>query len=470
MKRCSIILSLLLAAAALQVLSAQDASLLRPFTTRDGKTYQAMVESKTDVQVSLRLADGKLVNLPLRSLSDPDQMFVRKWSKFKDDLLRSAEFSKITVRDLLELVGYQSFVFEIKGNHIYVEGTVSGKPMKLMVDTGAGTTVFHDEAAKKAGLDVGPYDQTIYGVAGKQEAAVVKVSSIKLGDAEVTNRKYVAADLYKYDPNGSAASRDCDGILGADFLREWDAVISYREGRMFLKAGVEKPASAADKPELRRWTSQDGRTFFGAVEDKTETSATFLLQNGQKTVVPIERFSEADQDALKKWSRLRDNLARSKDFRRMTVRELLELRGYLSFQYRIEGNHILVDGRMNDTSCRYLIDTGAHGGVIHSEFATGSGVEVGPFDQFVYGIGGKAPAASAKVKSLQIGDVILKDRALMAADLFKDQQVLAGQRNYDAIFGADFLRELDAVVNYKENRIFLRPDNADGGGKSAPGK
>ncbi|MEI6536257.1 MAG: retropepsin-like aspartic protease [Verrucomicrobiaceae bacterium] len=191
-----------------------------------------------------------------------------------------------------------------------------------------------------------------------------------------------------------------------------------------------------------------------------------MLQNGQQATIPIARFSEADQDVLKKWSKLRDNLARSKEFRRMTVRELLELRGYQSFQYRIDGNHILVDGMLNNTKTRYLIDTGAHGGVLHSEFGSKAGAEIGPFDQWIYGVGGKSPAANAVVKSLKIGDVVLKDRTMLAADLFKDQQILAGQRNYDAIFGADFLRELDAVVNYKENRIFLRPDNSDAAPKT----
>ena len=45
------------------------------------------------------------------------------------------------------------------------------------------------------------------------------------------------------------------------------------------------------------------------------------------------------------------------------MKELLELRAYQSFIYRLEGNHILVDGTVSgpsgDTKARFLIDTGA---------------------------------------------------------------------------------------------------------------
>jgi hypothetical protein len=49
----------------------------------------------------------------------------------------------------------------------------------------------------------------------------------------------------------------------------------------------------------------------------------------------------------------------------------------------------------------------------------------------------------------------------MAADLEKDRPSYGGKSNHDAIFGADFLRQLDGVINYKEGRIFLKPDQSD---------
>jgi hypothetical protein len=82
-------------------------------------------------------------------------------------------------------------------------------------------------------------------------------------------------------------------------------------------------------------------------------------------------------------------------------------------------------------------------------------------DQVIHGIGGTAPAALTKVPSLKMGDATIEGRTLLSADLFKDMNIPGGKGDHDAIFGADFLRELDGVISYKEARIFLKPDNAD---------
>jgi hypothetical protein len=140
---------------------------------------------------------------------------------------------------------------------------------------------------------------------------------------------------------------------------------------------------------------------------------------------------------------------------------LLELRKYQSFEYRLDGNHILVDGDVGKTKATFLIDTGAHGGVLNLEFSKRASLEIGPMDQQIHGIAGSAPAAITKVPLLKLGDVLVKDRDLLSADIYKDLPVVGGRGTHDAIFGADFLRELDAVISYKEGRMFLRPDASD---------
>jgi predicted aspartyl protease len=138
------------------------------------------------------------------------------------------------------------------------------------------------------------------------------------------------------------------------------------------------------------------------------------------------------------------------------------LRAYQSFQYRLEGNHILVDGLINSTKTRFLIDTGAHSCVMDIKFAKEvAKLEVGPMDQVIRGIGGEAPAAKTKVPLLKLGDAVIRDREALSADIHKGS--IGGEGNHDALFGADFLKELDAVINYKEGRMFLKPDNSDRG-------
>jgi predicted aspartyl protease len=331
------------------------------------------------------------------------------------------------------------------------------------------------DAAKDAGLEIGEFDQEIFGVGGKAMAAVTKVPVIKLGDATIENRKVLTTDIFK-QVGGRA---DYDAIFGADFLRELDAVISYREGRMFLKPdnaklAAAKPGQPAAQPqaagyaEWKRWTTSDGKNFVAALLEKNDKEVTFRMQNGRNAPWPIDKLADADKDIVAKWDKLRDVISKMPEWRTLTVKELLELRGYQSFEYRMAGNHILVDGLVNSTKATFLIDTGAFSGVLHLDFSKSAGLEVGPMDQTIVGIGGTAPAAKTKVPVLKMGDAVIENRTLLSADLYKDMQIPGGKGNHDAIFGANFLRELDGVISYKEARIFLRPDNSDKPAETKP--
>jgi len=155
--------------------------------------------------------------------------------------------------------------------------------------------------------------------------------------------------------------------------------------------------------------------------------------------------------------KLKDSLAKNPEWRTLTVKELLELRGYQSFTYRSSGNHILVDGAVGSTKATFLIDTGAYSGLFDLNFAKAAGLEIGPMDQVVHGIGGTAPAARTKVPRFTMGDAVIENRTLLSCDLFKNSGAIGGKGDHEAIFGADFLRELDGVISYKEARIFSSP-------------
>ena len=76
--------------------------------------------------------------------------------------------------------------------------------------------------------------------------------------------------------------------------------------------------------------------------------------------------------------------------------DILELRKYQSFEYKRLGNHIFVDGQLNKKDTRFMIDTGAGSSVLDVNWAKDTGCQVGPMDQVVYGIGGKAQPPSLK--------------------------------------------------------------------------
>jgi hypothetical protein len=52
-----------------------------------------------------------------------------------------------------------------------------------------------------------------------------------------------------------------------------------------------------------------------------------------------------------------------------------------------------------------------------------------------------------------MGEAVLTNRRLLATDLTRDGKL--PRPDYVGLFGADFMRELDAVITYRESRIFL---------------
>lgn len=430
----SIFLAAILTLGPLAAQQPPPATDLRQFTTHDGKTFSAAVLGKNDLAVFLALPTGLSSQMSIRDLSSADQLFVRRWSKFKDDLRHSPEFARLTVQDLLEMRGYQSFAFTLENNHLLIAGELNGKPARFLVDSAADSSVLHLASAREAGLEVGPLNEFVFGLGGKAPAGVCRVPSLHFGNAILENRKLLATDLFK----DATARGNYDAIFGADFLTELEAVISFREARLFLKITAPKPGAppaGAPRPAL---------PAPAVPPPPTPTPAA----------------------SANPW---REQLARNPEWRTLSVKEVLELRGYQSLAYRTSSNHLLVDGQIGQTKATFLIDTGAYRGVLHLDFAKKVGLAVGPMDQSIFGLGGRAPAGLTKVPSLKMGGILIENRTLLSADLFKDAGLPGGTGPHDALLGAEFLRELDAVLSYQESRLFLRPDpTAKLGASAAP--
>ena len=93
--------------------------------------------------------------------------------------------------------------------------------------------------------------------------------------------------------------------------------------------------------------------------------------------------------------------------------------------------------------------------MLHLHWAKEYGCEIGPMDKEIRGVGGKAPAAATKIDNITLGDAELTNRFLLSTDLARFQA--DDSLEYVGLFGSDYMRELDAVITYRENRIFLKP-------------
>lgn len=425
----------------------------RQFRGSNDVVVEAVLVDKTDEHAVLLLRNGRRSNVPFSSLSEEDRRYVENWSKEKAVFLQQCR--SLTIRQLLELRGYESFVFELENNSIFIRGKLNGTPARFLIDTGAGVSLLHAPFAEEAGLTVGPMTEVIYGVAGEAPAGWVEVPRLELGEAVFSDRRILATDLLKDRPPGSASREDV--ILGAEFMSKLDAVISYQERRIFLRpdladeSEVEAGADRDTALAFRLFRTRDGQTLRGRVKSKTPTAVTLELVNGRSQQMMINLFEEDDAAFIRSWTEA--GALFLEHCQGLTIDDLLTLREYQSFHYQRRGNHIFVDGTLNGNPVTYMIDTGADSSLLNLAAAQRYNCEVGPMDQEVWGIGGRAPAAVTRIPEITMGEARLTNRRVLATDLTRGGTL--PEPVYVGLFGADFMRELDAVITYREDRIFL---------------
>jgi predicted aspartyl protease len=428
----------------------------RTFTGGNGVELEAVLLNRDDENktAQLLLKNGKRATVPFDKLSEQDQEYVKSWSKEKAIFLRSCR--GLTIRQLLELRGYEPIKFELEGNAIMLKGKLNGKVAKIQVDTGAGTTLMHSPFVEAAGCEIGPLEHKVWGVAGFQPAGYAEVPSLEIGSSVFKDERIMSADRNFNMPKGHKQNEDI--LLGAEYLIKLETVISYKERTIFFrpdnsdKVEITKNDEDDDDFSFRIFKTKSGKTIRGKMVGKTESAAQIELQNGKTQLVSLFTLSDEDKEYAYSWSEQKAIFMQH--CRSLTVEELLALREYQSFKYDRRGNHIFVDGTLNDNEVVWMIDTGAHNSLLHVNSAEKFGCEVGPMDKKVYGIGGWAPAAATGVNKITLGDATLTNRTLLATDMKRHSE--DKEQDYVGLFGADYMRELEAVITYRESRIFLK--------------
>lgn len=122
---------------------------------------------------------------------------------------------------------------KIVGPYLQVQGMVNGKPVTLIVDSGAGLSVITTEAALRIGIEGGIPIQA--GGAGSKRipAKLVTVKSFGVGSAIVENDKAIVIDLPEV--------LQCDGLVGYSFLRHFATTFDYSSEKLtFAKSGAHQ--------------------------------------------------------------------------------------------------------------------------------------------------------------------------------------------------------------------------------------
>jgi predicted aspartyl protease len=117
-----------------------------------------------------------------------------------------------------------------------VEAVLQGKPLLLLVDTGASHTLFSKDRLESLGFDLQKTNVEFSGIGKTQRLYSTEIEDLVIGGASTGPISIFAADLeHMREILRSAGSREADGLLGADFLTRWSAVVEVKQSRLYLR-------------------------------------------------------------------------------------------------------------------------------------------------------------------------------------------------------------------------------------------
>ncbi len=121
--------------------------------------------------------------------------------------------------------------------HFEAAGTLNGTPIRVLIDTGAASTVLSLTLVRRLGLELVPLGQTGGGAGGANlEVFEVRGAELRLGDVVPRPQVLVAMDLSHADAalmqQGAAP---VEAILGIDVYQAQAAVIDYGSSSLFLR-------------------------------------------------------------------------------------------------------------------------------------------------------------------------------------------------------------------------------------------
>ena len=108
--------------------------------------------------------------------------------------------------------------------HFYADVQVNGRPIRFLVDTGAGEIALTEEDARKAGIAVDPekYELIGQGASGIVRGQYVELQSVDIGGIRESDAKAVVVQ-------GASVS-----LLGQPFLENVDEIV-IRKDEMLLR-------------------------------------------------------------------------------------------------------------------------------------------------------------------------------------------------------------------------------------------
>jgi hypothetical protein len=144
----------------------------------------------------------------------------------------------VSLQSFLEASGYRRIPLTRNGvGHFETSGTLAGTSVRVLIDTGAGSTVVSLELAQKLGLKLTLLDRKGRGAgSGELDIYQLEENILRLDDATPRPSTLYAMDLSHV--NAALAMKGVtpvEVILGVDVFESQAAVIDYGSRSLFLK-------------------------------------------------------------------------------------------------------------------------------------------------------------------------------------------------------------------------------------------
>lgn len=122
--------------------------------------------------------------------------------------------------------------------HIEVDVNIDGVNTSFLIDTGASNTVIDIGFAKENLQEFAEINEQGGGVGTSQMVLFhKKVALFKINDFEIPSFDLYATDFQHVKDSlaKKGITESCNGVIGADILIRYNAIIEYKKKRLYLK-------------------------------------------------------------------------------------------------------------------------------------------------------------------------------------------------------------------------------------------
>ena len=129
------------------------------------------------------------------------------------------------------------------GVHMIITAEIDGKPVRMVLDTGASHSVI-DVMWARENLppdEIETVEDPAYGIGTSVEVHKAKVASLVIGELQMEDRWLALIDFASINSVYNREGLDeVQGILGGDILEEFEAIIDYGSGSLTFAKKVEE--------------------------------------------------------------------------------------------------------------------------------------------------------------------------------------------------------------------------------------